>query len=43
LSSLQLKRDIPDGSRAIRAVRDKTGFDSELKFSGITRGSLTVY
>lgn len=30
-------------ARAIREVRDRTGYDSELKFSGITRGSLTVY
>jgi hypothetical protein len=30
-------------ARAIREVRDRTGYGSELKFSGITRGSLTVY
>lgn len=30
-------------ARAIRDVRDRTGFDRELKFSEITRGSLPVY
>lgn len=30
-------------ARAIREVRDRTGYDSELKFSSITRGSLVVY
>lgn len=30
-------------ARSIREVRDRTGYGSELKFSGITRGSLTVY
>jgi hypothetical protein len=30
-------------ARAIREVRDRTGYNSELKFSSITRGSLTVY
>jgi Protein of unknown function (DUF3800) len=30
-------------ARAIREVRDRTSYGSELKFSSITRGSLTVY
>lgn len=30
-------------ARAIREVRDRTGYSGELKFSAITRGSLTVY
>ena len=30
-------------AREVRAVRDKTGFANELKFSGITRRSLPVY
>ena len=30
-------------ARAIREVRDRTGYGSELKFGGITRGSLIVY
>jgi hypothetical protein len=30
-------------ARAIREVRDRTGYGSELKFSSITRGSLTMY
>lgn len=30
-------------ARSIQEVRDRTGYGSELKFSSITRGSLTVY
>lgn len=30
-------------ARAVREVRDRTGYGSELKFSSITRGSLIVY
>jgi hypothetical protein len=30
-------------SQAVRSVRDATGYTSELKFSGITRGTLPVY
>lgn len=30
-------------AETIRGVRDRTGFGSELKFSGITRGTLPVY
>jgi hypothetical protein len=30
-------------ARTIREVRDRTGYDGELKFSSITRGSLIVY